>query len=930
MSTSPIVLELGTVVNFGPIAEGFSSITEIARSSTNSMAAGFAELAETTSTADDQMIASLAALGASIESLTVAITAMPKRVVPAVEESASAFTILEERMTEAAATAKISASGIGASFGGLGALLGGGLVVGMIGHLLDDTNKEVIALGNLSDKSGIAISALAGLQLITRELGIEFGSVEQGLVRLGRAQTTAVEGGKAQEAAFRRLGITLDELKTSTPEELLNKISEAVQRSGSSADVAASAITLLGRGGAALIPIFKEYGGTLDDVIRKIGAESGVTEEARQVSLKWQKATADLGDELRELGIAVIPLVIDSGKVFVGMLDNISGALLKGTVYLREFAQDTAAIATSGLAGAIGAISLNADQASEGIAKIDAQTKSLVDSLGLFQKSKPAANDPFGIHGLLKDLNLLHDVPTGEGKDLTAKRGEQASAYRDQLEQQLAALSSETAGQKVLYEQQQITAQEWVASVQRNTEAAYEAESVYFAKLKALYADDPTKLAAISAEQAKTGFSTLAHEEDALASSTKELNKETAEYAALSQKAEIKQQEADIKSLTKAILDRATAVKELLDSEKNLTTAQGGESGSAEIEKVKEEAAQGVITKRQEYEQIVSIYEQEKQAALDSIQKQIDAGQLIVAAAKVNMDQMATLYGPGSEQEIAAQASYAHDLAAYNDLLAKKLEATKKFDKEISAAQDDVDKIYKQSYDKIMSTVNSSIVSMITSHESLGQAVQKVFQSMVSMAIQQMLKMMEEWIYTHVVMAAVNAAFGGSDAQSSQTAKQIVENEADIQSEAGVAAANVFAEAIIAIPFPANLAAAPALSNLAYSQVMAYSGFAEGGLVPEDMMAMVHSGEMVLPPALSAGVQNMVAQGGPRGSDGESGQDGQDRSSGDSHFHYHAGPVQALDADGVGQILERNKRDVGKVMHRLFANGHFTPRDFRR
>lgn len=45
----------------------------------------------------------------------------------------------------------------------------------------------------------------------------------------------------------------------------------------------------LGAVGAALIPIFKEYGGTLHEVMRKNGENNGVTEQAYQESFNFRK-----------------------------------------------------------------------------------------------------------------------------------------------------------------------------------------------------------------------------------------------------------------------------------------------------------------------------------------------------------------------------------------------------------------------------------------------------------------------------------------------------------------------------------------------------------------------------------------------------------------------------------------------------------------
>ena len=180
--------------------------------------------------------------------------------------------------------AKLAGTGIASSFAGVSELLGGGIVLAFLGHFVDETRKGVLELGHLSAQTGITIEALSGLQTKTREIGVEFSAVESGIVRLERAQALAVEGHKAQQEAFERLGISMEQVKSANPSELFNLVSGALQKTSSSADAAASAIGLLGRGGAALIPLFKEYGDTIAEQSAKQGQATGVTKEAKKSS----------------------------------------------------------------------------------------------------------------------------------------------------------------------------------------------------------------------------------------------------------------------------------------------------------------------------------------------------------------------------------------------------------------------------------------------------------------------------------------------------------------------------------------------------------------------------------------------------------------------------------------------------------------------
>ena len=68
--------------------------------------------------------------------------------------------------------------------------------------------------------------------------------------------------------------------------------------------------------------------------------------------------------------------------------------------------------------------------------------------------------------------------------------------------------------------------------------------------------------------------------------------------------------------------------------------------------------------------------------------------------------------------------------------------------------------------------------------------------------------------------------------------------------EAGAGAAAAFASVMEALPFPVNIAAAPAVAAATLAQIESFgslSAFKDGGLVPSDMITLLHEDEMVLP-----------------------------------------------------------------------------------
>jgi hypothetical protein len=127
--------------------------------------------------------------------------------------------------------------------------------------------------------------------------------------------------------------------------------------------------------------------------------------------------------------------------------------------------------------------------------------------------------------------------------------------------------------------------------------------------------------------------------------------------------------------------------------------------------------------------------------------------------------------------------------------------------------------------------VTSGFNGWIQGQERFGTAAKKVWNNILMTAIQSIENIAAKWIEQHIIMAAVSKAmkFLGIGGDDGQTEKKAAKASGSIQIDAAQASADVFAQAIAAIPFPANLAAAPALAAATEAQVMAFQAQAIGG-----------------------------------------------------------------------------------------------------
>jgi hypothetical protein len=191
--------------------------------------------------------------------------------------------------------------------------------------LIEGTQKSVLNLELLSQKTGIAIDTLAGIEHVSEAAGVQFDQVSTALTRLSRAQVLAIEGGKQQVAAFERIGISASELKNLSPEELFYRVAEAMGNSASHAAAAASAFALLGRGGAALIPIFQQSTEALHAQVEEAAKNSAVTAEAGQSAREWEVQVANITEAFRA---GMIPIMQVTIPVIKGVETGVSALSL--------------------------------------------------------------------------------------------------------------------------------------------------------------------------------------------------------------------------------------------------------------------------------------------------------------------------------------------------------------------------------------------------------------------------------------------------------------------------------------------------------------------------------------------------------------------------------------------------------------------------
>lgn len=168
---------------------------------------------------------------------------------------------------------------------------------------------------------------------------------------------------------------------------------------------------------------------------------------------------------------------------------------------------------------------------------------------------------------------------------------------------------------------------------------------------------------------------------------------------------------------------------------------------------------------------------------------------------------------------------------------------------------------------QIVSQFNNTLRSIVTGSQTWQQGFTKLFDNLLLDAAEYFLKLEEmnaiHWAIQKVqditgwgVKAATDAT-GAATAAAAAKAVQSTAAVATVISDAGVAAAGTLAYYSAFAP-----EIAPTMAALQFALTAAYlpsAAFAQGGVVPSDMIGQLHAKEMVLPAHLSEAVQNMTS-----------------------------------------------------------------------
>lgn len=138
-------------------------------------------------------------------------------------------------------------------------------VTNQITSLVSSVNSSLDTLNDFSARTGIGVEALQGYSLAAKLAGVDteqFGTAVQRLaVNIGKATP-----GDALDKSLRQINLSVTELRGLAPEQQFATIGEAISQLPTAADRAAAAVSVFGKQGAALAPLFREGAAGIDEL----------------------------------------------------------------------------------------------------------------------------------------------------------------------------------------------------------------------------------------------------------------------------------------------------------------------------------------------------------------------------------------------------------------------------------------------------------------------------------------------------------------------------------------------------------------------------------------------------------------------------------------------------------------------------------------
>jgi hypothetical protein len=164
---------------------------------------------------------------------------------------------------------------VGSFAGRIGAAFSVGAIANFSKQIIDWGSE----INDLSTRLGVSVTRVQELSFAAKQSGADINDIAQGLTKIQDAFETMKQGGTTGEKllkAFQTLGVSIEELTTKKPAELLDSIGKNLESTGINSEKTAAMIDLFGKSGGKLIPVLTELNAKTKEFQ---GSGLGITKE---------------------------------------------------------------------------------------------------------------------------------------------------------------------------------------------------------------------------------------------------------------------------------------------------------------------------------------------------------------------------------------------------------------------------------------------------------------------------------------------------------------------------------------------------------------------------------------------------------------------------------------------------------------------------
>lgn len=219
-------------------------------------------------------------------------------------------------------------SKIKTAFGGLGAIFS----IASIADLTKDALSFGDELQKATAKTGLQATAISQLAFAAKQVNIDLPELVSTFDKMEKSISSATTGTAASKLTFDALGISLAQLKTLSPDQQFEEIANQISKLADPADKARAALTIFGRAGADLLPLF-EQGAAGIEAARQKAVDFGASLDTDQIAKLATANTAvkDLGASFSALASTLVAKVAPS---ISGFFDSITNAITDNKIPL--------------------------------------------------------------------------------------------------------------------------------------------------------------------------------------------------------------------------------------------------------------------------------------------------------------------------------------------------------------------------------------------------------------------------------------------------------------------------------------------------------------------------------------------------------------------------------------------------------------------